>query len=210
MEQQTTGKMPPLELARLKAAAEDYKLHKSIFIDPVTEEPLEGLKLWPEFRDEFLADWKSNRRVVTEKEADVHFDKIADESLSELQTIGATDVAALADVFAAAQEDVEPVLPPSDTVIPVPGIPTNAAVELISTPKRRGRPPGSGKKASVAKPATKRIAAKKGGSASAKAEALIERYQARKWSRKDIIEKLVSQLEMGTAYASTLYQKFAK
>src|SRR5277367_4733290 len=87
-----------MQIARLKAASEEYKVHKSIFIDPVTEEPLEGFMPWPQFRDEFLADWKSNRRVVTEKEADVHFDTLADESLSELEKIGApTDVNVLVD-----------------------------------------------------------------------------------------------------------------
>jgi hypothetical protein len=228
-----------MELARLKAASEDYKVHKSIYIDPVTEERLEGFMEWPVFRDEFLADWKSNRRVVTEKEADVHFDRIAEESLSELENIGApTDVAALAEQVASSEGSDEA----SDDTLPTATAPTAAPVaaeapaatapkrrgrppgsgklkvvasndEAPAAPKRRGRPPGSGKKATVAsKPALKKVAAKKkGGNTSAKAQTIVERYAARKWSRKDIIEKLVSQIDgLGTAYASTLYQKFAK
>src|SRR5271157_2151169 len=97
---ETMGRFKPksVEQVRLENAADAWKVHKSIYLDPVTGDPLEGFQVWPVFRDEFLIDWKSNRRVVTEKEADVHFDKIVDESLSELENIGApTDVAALAD-----------------------------------------------------------------------------------------------------------------
>jgi hypothetical protein len=208
---ETTGsKFSPLELARLKAASEDYKVHKSIFVDPVTEEPLEGFKTWPEFRDEFLADWKSNRRVVTEKEADVHFDKIADESLAELENIGApTDVAALAEQVAtdsdtdaddsatgpfttqtpheAAQAALQAAAPTATAPKRRGRPPGSGKLKVVASndeapaaPKRRGRPPGSGKKASTAKaskPALKKVAAKKkGGGTSAKAQAIIEKY----------------------------------
>lgn len=231
MEQQTpTGKASPMELARLKSAADEYKVHKSIFIDPVTEERLEGFMEWPVFRDEFLSDWKSNRRVVTEKEADVHFDRIAEESLSELADLGApTDVAALADQVAATQEDEST----DETTVPVVAAAPALPVEQVAT-KRRGRPPGSGKlkvvasndpvapkrrgrppgnsKATTSKPARKVAAKKKGGNTSAKAQAIVEKYgpSGRKWARKDVIEKLVSSIDgLGAAYASTLYQKFA-
>lgn len=233
MEQQTIttkGKSTPMELARLKSAAEEYKVHKSIFIDPVTEEQLVGFQPWPVFRDEFLADWKSNRRIVTEKEADVHFDRIADESLSELEQIGApTDVNALVDQVAQTEIDEDDSISITPVATPVaeasaaapkrrgrpPGsgklkvVASNDAVPAVA--KRRGRPPGSGKKAAVAsKPSRKVAAKKKGGNTSAKAQAIVERYVARKWSRKDVIEKLVSQIDgLGVAYASTLYQKFA-
>lgn len=139
------SKTEGLQLARLKAASEDYKVHKSIFVDPVTEERLEGFLEWPAFRDQFLADWKSNRRVVTEKEADVHFDRIADESLSELENIGApADVSDLAEQVIAAQDDQD------DTIgviveNPTTGQPIAVAVEAPVAAKRRGRPPGKAK-----------------------------------------------------------------
>lgn len=84
---------------RLENAADAWKIHKSVYLDTVTGDPQPGFQAWPQFRDEFLIDWKSNRRLVTDKEADVHFDKIADESLSELENIGSlpVDVNALAD-----------------------------------------------------------------------------------------------------------------
>lgn len=236
MEQQKTEhKSTPMQLVRLKAASEDYKVHKSIYIDTLTEERLEGFMEWSVFRDKFLIDWKSNRRVTTEKEADVHFDRIADESLAELENIGApTDVAALADQVAA---DL-----PSDEAsdeIPVPATAPTAEAPVATAPKRRGRPPGkakltvvasnddapvaakrrgrppgSGKKATTtSKPALKVAAKKKGGGTSAKAEAIVAKYglAGRGWSRKDVIAKLTSSVKgLGAAYASTLYQKFAK
>lgn len=132
-----------LQLARLKAASEDYKVHKSIFVDPVTDEKLEGFLEWPVFRDQFLNDWINNRRVVTEKEADVIFDRIADESLTELENLGSNaDVADLAEQVAASEESTEEV---QDDVTPA-AAPIVAAVEAPAVaPKRRGRPPGSGK-----------------------------------------------------------------
>ncbi len=213
----------PLELARLKSASEEYRVHKSIYKDPVTDEELPGFQTWPVFRDEFLEDWKSNRRVVTEKEADVHFDRIADESLNELETIGTPDVAALVDeVEKTEQEETIGVI----VADPTTGEPVAVAV-ATEAPKRRGRPPGSGKKKAVVpgsrsylrntekvlrKVAKKAAAKKKGGSTSERAQAIIEKYgpSGRKWSRKDVIEKLVSSIDgLGSAYASTLYQKFA-
>lgn len=214
-----------IELVRLKNASEAYKVHKSIYIDPVSDEQLPGFQAWPEFRDEFLADWKSNRRLVTEKEADVIFDTIANESLSELETIGATDVAALADVLGTAQDETIGVIvenPTTGEPIAVATVvvkrrgrpPGTAKLKLVASTEapvaaaKRGRPPGA-KKTAVVK--SKKVAAKKkGGNTSAKAQAIVERYVARKWSRKDIIVKLQAQIDgLGAAYASTLYQKFA-
>lgn len=224
-------KSSQLELARLKNASEDYKVHKSNYIDPVTDEQLPGFKLWPEFRDEFLADWKSNRRIVTEKEADVIFDQIADESLTELETIGVTvDVNVVVDevekseqddtigVIVANPETGEPIAVAVGTAPSRLNLDTELAARA-ATPKRRGRP--AGKKVATAKVVRKVIAKKtskpkkvaakkKSGSTSEKAQAIIERYVARDWSRGQIIEKLQAQIDgLGAAYASTLYQKFA-
>jgi len=77
-----------LKLNRLKYASEAYQEHKRIFteyegtgVDPETgvnegDHMAEGFKTWPEFREEFLTDWTNNRRVVDEKEADVHFENL--------------------------------------------------------------------------------------------------------------------------------------
>lgn len=229
-------KADTLKLARLKAASEDYKVHKSIFVDPVTDEQLEGFLEWPVFRDQFLSDWTNNRRVVTEKEADVIFDRIADESLSELENIGAVaDVSDLAEQVAATEEDQD------DTSVIVESTASQAAAVVTETApvaaKRRGRPPGkpklevvvsndtpapakkaksyyvpvsqrkAAKPAKVAKP-KKAAAKKKSAAAPSKAQAIVEKYAARDWSRKDIIEKLVAS-GVSAGYAPTLYQKFA-
>lgn len=231
MEIQQTTKSTTMELCRLKAASDDYKIHKSIYISPVTEEALEGFMEWPVFRDDFLFDWKSNRRVYTDKEADMHFDKIADESLAELESIGApADVAALAESVASTyegqtnDESPEAAMLASDSELK--SIIGHASTDnvLVDTttskpataPKRRGRPPGKKAKASkpakkatkASKPAKKVAAKKKGGNATAKGQAIVERCQARKWSRKDIIEKLISS-GISSGYAPTIYQKFA-
>lgn len=148
------GKDNSLQLARLKAASEDYKVHKSIFVDPVTDEKLEGFLEWPAFRDQFLNDWINNRRVVTEKEADVIFDRIADESLTELENLGSNaDVAALAEQVAASEESTEEAqdeVTPATVVEPGVVLTTEEAPAAGVAPKRRGRPPGSGKKPKLA------------------------------------------------------------
>lgn len=244
------SKADNLQLARLKAASEDYKVHKSIYIDPVTEERLEGFLEWPVFRDQFLTDWKSNRRVVTEKEADVIFDRIADESLSELENIGTpADVSELAEQVAASSESDEDTLSTElEKVNPEAAI-SAAPIEIPAVvTKRRGRPPGSGKAkltvvasndapvatvakpkaksyyvpvsqrkaakpAKVSKPKLKAAAAKKkkkNKSTSERAAVIVAWGQSRHWTRKDIIERMVTQIEgLGAAYAGTLYQKFA-
>lgn len=234
-ETMTKFKPKTYEQVRLENACEAWKVHKSIYIDPVTAEPLQGFQPWPQFRDEFLTDWKSNRRLVTEKEADVIFNRIADESLAELENIGALqlpDVNALAEQVAAHQDDTIGVIVENPvTVAPVVAV------------KRRGRPakvtteqivkqisaevavatvkPVKVVKVKVAKvakavkpvKAKKAVAAKKGGNTSLKAKDLIEKYgkRGRGWSRKDIIVKLTESIDgLGAAYASTLYQKFSK
>ena len=230
---------------RLENAADAWKIHKSVYLDTVTGDPQPGFQAWPQFRDEFLIDWKSNRRLVTDKEADVHFDKIADESLSELENIGSlpVDVNALADEVVKADyegqtNDESPeaaMLPTASVVVVATGEPVvEATVTMGDVPavKRRGRPPGKAKvvadrdalvpavsveagrdettKSKPAKVAKAKVAKKKGVSTSAKAATIIALYQSRKWSRKDIIAKLQSQIDgLGAAYASTLYQKFA-
>jgi hypothetical protein len=156
---------------------------------------------WPTYRDNFILDWIGSRIVVTDKEADMIFDRTADEALAAIEQ-GEQN-----------QADADaPVVDPAPTVVTV----TMGDVPAV---KRRGRPPGSGKKSATGvvkatktvKTKTRKVAAKKksGGSASAKAQAIIEKYGSRDWSRKDIITKLQNQLGMGAAYAATLYQKFA-
>lgn len=201
---------------RLENAADAYKSHKSIFIDPVAGE-LPGFQPWPEFRDAFLIDWKSNRRLVTDKEADVIFDKIADESLSELESIGApTDVNALAEQAVVDAQDDEVADLQQALVAPV-------ATVAVAPTKRRGRPPTAKVVAAVrevraavravkavVKPVRKVAAAKKGGNLSTKAQALIEKYSAKGWSRKDILVKMQGQFDITAANAGYYWQKFAK
>jgi hypothetical protein len=74
-----------LHLIRLKNASEAYKELRAIYTDPVTEEVDPSFVSWPEFRDKFIEDWKSNRIVVDEKEADAIFDRIVDEAEEELE-----------------------------------------------------------------------------------------------------------------------------
>lgn len=217
-------KASQLELARLKNASEEYKVHKSNYKDPITDEELPGFQTWPVFRDEFLADWKSNRRVVTEKEADVIFDQIADESLTELETIGVTlDVNTVVDeAEKAEQEDATVPLVDAPTAADFDNSPVLSRVITVMVPKRRGRPPGKkvatakvvrkvvSKKAKSASKSKKVAAKKKSGSTAEKAQAIVERYVERGWQRKDVIEKLVSSIDgLGTAYAASLYQKYS-
>lgn len=204
-----------LALNRLKHASAAYQEYKAIHIDyestgvdPETNinegnHMAEGFKTWPEFREEFLTDWNNNRRIVDEKEADMHFDNVANEALSELDTAGAT---------------VELVV--NGTVVAS----LDASVtEVAPAARRRGRPPGSGKakavKAAVIKGAkrgrpagTKKVkaqAAKKKAGTNV-GQAIVEKYgpAGRKWARKDVIEKLIA-AGISTGYAPSVYQKFA-
>lgn len=235
MTETTEQKSSSMELTRLKAASQEYKVHKSILIDPVTEERLTGFLEWPVFRDVFLTDWKSNRRVYTAREADMIFEKIANESLSELDRTGASDVGTDESVTtteippevrgvvqevsqAAVQAVLEAAVKAAKTAVPAPapkrygrgrGRPSSSVKDTSTAPKRRGRPPGSGKKATASKPAMKRVAAKKkGGNATMRAQAIVEKYKARDWPRKDIIQKLIV-AGISSGYAPSVYQKFA-
>lgn len=211
---------------RVKMASEAYQILKGINADasvasiecePLvpTEDEAEAQEVvdvdsfpsWPTFRDNFLLDWIGSRIVVTDKEADMIFERTAEEALAAIEQ-------------AEQNGSDAPVVDTSTTVVA-------SALVVETAPKRRGRPPGSGVKkgttgtsktlaklkARTKRAKSKKVAAKKksasGGSASAKAQTLIEKYGSRDWSRKDIIGKLQAQLGMGAAYASTLYQKFA-
>jgi hypothetical protein len=170
---------------------------------------------WPTFRDNFILDWIGSRTVVTEQEADMIFERTAEEALAVIEQGEQITADAESDgppyttqtPQEMAQENLQKHLAEQKGVTETPPVAT----------KRRGRPPGASKKSTVtkltrSKPSTRKVAAKKSGaksSASAKAQGIIEKYASRDWSRKDIIGKLQAQLGMGAAYASTLYQKFA-
>lgn len=204
---------------RVKMASEAYQALKGInggletLVERSAEDEADEVDVsfpdWPTFRDNFILDWIGSRIVVTDKEADMIFERTAEEALAAIEQ-------------AEQNGSDAPVVDTSATT--VVQSPTVAPVVEIAT-KRRGRPPGSAKTAvkksyyvpvsqrpaktkTVRKAAAKKKTVAK-GSASAKAQSLIEKYAARDWSRKDIIAKLQSQLDMGAAYASTLYQKYS-
>lgn len=173
----------------------------------------EQLPTWPIFRDNFILDWMTNRIVVTEEEADAMFinDVEAATASDGEQNGGET-------LVSTSEPAVSSTIPASE--------PSTTATEATpaSQPKRRGRPPGTKNKAKQVTKAVRKVKAKsktvrktkatasrgrKPTSASAKAQRLIEMYQGKGWARKDIIEKLQKQLELGAAYAATLYQKYA-
>lgn len=191
---------------RVKKASEAHVELKALHTE--YDEVDETFPDWQTFRDNFILDWIANRTIVTEEEAEMIFETTADEALAVIETAEQNDSPRTISVLVASSTSVEP-------GVVLTAVDAEPAVAVA--PKRRGRPPGAGKKAVVVKAAAKKsstkkkVAAKKssGGSASAKAQVLIEKYASRDWSRKDIILKLQSQLDMGAAYASTLYQKFA-
>ena len=85
-----------LKLNRVKQASDAYKELKAIhaatnlseLFPPEAgekDEPNPTLPVWPVFRDDFIEDWTSNRVVKTDKEADAHFDKEAEEALEALE-----------------------------------------------------------------------------------------------------------------------------
>lgn len=220
---------------RVKMASEAYQILKGISADvsvasiecePLvpTEDEAEAQEVvdadefpsWPTFRDNFLLDWIGSRIVVTDKEADMIFERTAEEALAAIEQ--------------AEQNDSETTIIDStpSSVLTDTSKPLIVTIGDVPAVKRRGRPPGKKVPGSTsylpittktlaklkAKTARKKYAAKAKksvarGSASAKAQTIIEKYGARDWSRKDIIAKLQTQLEMGAAYASTLYQKYA-
>jgi hypothetical protein len=186
-------------------------------------------KPWVQFRDEFLVDRELNYRLVDEKEAEVIFNETAENALNELDSM--PDINTIVDdVETQTSDDVDsdPVVEMTQSDVSVESVvPTPAAV--VVAPKRRGRPPGSGGKAKTVKtpkvstttrrakrgPVTRKtvrktvrkVAAKKrGGSNAERARSLIKSGVGRGWERKRIIEKLVNHLNIGSAYAASLYQ----
>ncbi len=210
-----SDKMTPIKLNQLKKASEAYAELRTLHTDPLTDEVDGTFPAWSIFRDDFIADWTSNRIIVDEKEADAMFDTIVEKAIQEIETAeaGATAV------------ETEPTAAPIATTAP----------EAVVTAKRRGRPPGSAKavdatapkksyyipvsqrkgtKATKAKTAkvtkTKKVAAKKksaGGGKMDLARVTVEKFTAKGWSRKDIIARLVDVNGLSPAYAATAYQK---
>lgn len=196
---------------RVKKATEAYKEAKANYTDfdldgmPVDEDRTTGLAPgfpdWPTYRDNFLLDWINNRTVVSEEEADAIFEREAAAALGEIEADGEDldalppvdeDEAPASIVEAEAEAEAEPVEADAEPEVEVEAEAESEPVHVERTAKKKpGRPPRK-------------------DSASAKARGIIERYRAREWSRKEILEKLQSQLGMGPAYAATLYQKFAK
>jgi len=147
--------------------------------------------------------------------------------LNELDSGTVTiDVAEVADQVEASEELTEADAPAlvleheAEASAPV------ATESEAAAPKRRGRPPGSGKKVAVAKGEPKRrgrppgakakvpktpkqaAAKKKGGNKAAQAREIIATWSAKGWARKDIIGKLIERLELSPATASTYYQNY--
>jgi hypothetical protein len=159
---------------------------------------VESFTDWATFRDNFILDWIGSRTVVNEKEADMIFERTADEALALIEQTeaasGSEEAAGLA-----AETANEPA--------PAPAPRKRKTLRENVRPLRK-----SVVKSKKTAPKKKKAAAakkKSGGTASAKAQVIIEKYAAKDWSRKEIIQKLQDQLGMGAAYASTLYQKFA-
>jgi hypothetical protein len=152
-----------------------------------------GFPDWPTYRDNFIMDWIANRTVVTAEEADIMFDRDVDQALQVIEQ------AEVAETQATIAEALPPVV--------------EAPVVVVAKKKSYAKAKKKAGAKTVKAKAPKKAAAKKKssakGSASAKAQIIIEKYAAKGWARKDILAKLQSQLDMGAAYAATLYQKFA-
>lgn len=197
--------MTAIKLNQLKKASEAYKELRGLHTDPVTEEVDGEFPAWSVFRDGFIADWTANRIIVDEKEADAMFEKTAEEALAEIE--------------AAEAGIVEEVSTETTTAVAAP-----VAEEAPVVAKRRGRPPGSGNKAKATKAAAvvkakatkkagkKKVAAKKKSAGTSKMDAArvtVEKFAAKGWSRKDIIQRLIDVNGLTPAYAATAYQKIA-
>lgn len=195
---------------RVKMAGEAYNIAKAIHNDhtltalvPKTCEDEDDCDDqlfcdWPTYRDNFILDWIANRTIVTTEEADIMFDRTANAALAELEPTG-LDV--VEDLDSDAEAITSEVVPPSEAPPVVKKSYAKAKVKVEAVVKLF-------KKKAVKKVAAKKKSAAK-GSASEKAQVIIEKYAARNWSRKDIIAKVQTQLNMGSAYAATLYQKFS-
>lgn len=182
---------------RVKKATEAYAEAKAIYTDvdfggtPVDEDRTTGFAPgfpdWPTYRDNFLLDWIANRTVMSEEEADALFDREAEAALNTL--------------------DGEPTVDITPRPRPEGGLKPVIAAAAI---KAKAKTVSNTKANKIVKAKIVKANVKKFVSNSDKAFVIITRYQGRGWTRKRIIEKLCAQLDMGAAYASTLYQKFAK
>lgn len=217
-----SDKMTPIKLNQLKKASEAYAELRTLHTDPLTDEVDGNFPAWSIFRDDFIADWTSNRTIVDEKEADAMFDTLVETAIQEIETAEAN----------AAAEVVE-----TPTPAVVNNVDPSVGMGDVAAPKRRGRPPGSAKTAETTETApkakksyyvpvalrnakktakvkkvtkTKKVAAKKksaGGGKMDLARVTVEKFSAKGWSRKDIIARLVEVNGLSPAYAATAYQK---
>jgi hypothetical protein len=192
---------------RIKMASEAYQVAKSIAADNTLttlvernaedeeDDHDETILDWQTYRDNFILDWIANRTVVTQEEADAMIERDIDQAL---QAAELTEDAEVVEVV----EDA-----PIAVVAPTP---SPEPIVVVVKKKSYYKPKTKAVAKTVKAKAPKKAAAKKKTvSASDKAQVIIERYVARNWTRKSIIEKLQDQLDMGAAYASTLYQKFS-
>jgi hypothetical protein len=194
-----------LRLNRIKNASEAYAELKALNTDPLTEEVGADFPSWPTFRDEFIADWTNNRTIVTEKEADAMFDEIVETAVKELETIA--EVAAPQIVLG---EETAPVVDLAATVNLSP--PKKARKKAV--PGATSYLPATAKvlrklaKKKVAKKAVRKVAAKKKVAGKGKmdlARATYEKYSG-KWTRQEILTRMVEVNGLSPAYASTAYQ----
>src|SRR5277367_6506843 len=165
------AEMTAIKLNQLKKASEAYAELRTLHTNPVTEEVDGIFPAWSLFRDDFIADWTSNRIIVDEKEADAMFDTIVENAIQEIET-------------------AEAIATGSEVETPTPVVATAPTLEVAPVVvKRRGRPAGkldgrviiavdtarrTAKKVrkAAAKKTARKVAAKKksGGSVSSKAQ----------------------------------------
>ncbi len=190
---------------RIKMASEAYQIAKTIHADHVvdslcdatgdsveestetTDTVVETFPDWPTYRDNFILDWISNRTIVTEEEANAMFNVEVENALQEIDQVEGSVVT--------------PTVVVEATPVVIAKVKRAVAKKVVKVKA----------KTKAKTKVTKKVAAKKAGgkSASAKAQVIIEKFSTRGWTRGEIIQKLQDQLDMGAAYASTLYQKFA-
>lgn len=165
---------------------------------------------WQVYRDNFILDWIANRTIVTEEEAEMIFERDVNDALSVIEAGevgGSTDVELGTEITTA-------VTGAPEAAREVQAQARERAVDNgDGTPApKRGRPAGKVKAVKVKKVVKlqKVAAAKKGKSTSERAAEIIAWGQSRHWARKDILERLTTQIDgLGAPYAATLYQKHA-
>ncbi len=168
-----------IRLNRVKNASEAYNELKALHTDPLTGEIGEDFPKWSIFRDDFIVDWTKNRVVVTEKEADAMFDEIVNEAEKELAVVGEPEVAVVA--------------------VKAKRVRKAAAKKVVKAKVAK-------KVVRKAKKVAKKVAAKKaGGGKIDLARATFQKYSG-KWTRQEIIERMVSVNGLTLAYANTAYQ----